>query len=84
VLVAVGLLLMLIQIILKKPNSWLIAANAISLALVLYGCCFLNAPWLVPSYNVEHCREVGGGGPNLDLHYLYHLVRNPCLPLSRI
>ena len=69
-LVAVGLLLMLVQIGLKKPNSWLITANAVSLALALYGCCFLNMPWLIASYNVEHCREVGGTGPNLDLQYL--------------
>ena len=66
-------MLMLIQIVLKKPNSWLVSANAATLALVLYGCCFINAPWLVASYNVEHCREVGGTGPNLDLQYLASL-----------
>jgi hypothetical protein len=69
-LVAIGLLLMLIQIKLHKPNSWLIAANTMSLAIVLYGCCFINAPRLVASYNVEHSREAGGTGPNLDLRYL--------------
>ena len=72
-LVAVGLLLMLIQIRLGKPNSWLVTANAASLALVLYGCCFVNAPRLVASYNVEHSRENGGAGPNLDLRYLASL-----------
>jgi hypothetical protein len=36
-LVAAGLLLMLIQMMLKKPNSWLVTANAATLALVLYG-----------------------------------------------
>jgi Domain of unknown function (DUF4153) len=69
-LVAAGLLLILIQIILRKPNSWLVSANAATLALVLYGCCFINAPWLVATYNVEHCREIGGTGPNLDVQYL--------------
>jgi Domain of unknown function (DUF4173) len=72
-LVAGGLLLMLIQIMLKKPNSWLVAANAATLALVLYGCCLINAPQVIASYNVEHCREVGGPGPNLDLKYLFSL-----------
>jgi hypothetical protein len=72
-LVAVGLLLILIQIALKKPNAWLVAANAVSLALVLYGCCFINAPRLVASYNVEHSRENGGTGPALDLGYLASL-----------
>ena len=73
VLVAVGLLLILIQIVLRKSNSWLLSANAISLALVLYGCCFVNAPRLVASYNIEHSREAGGTGPNLDLRYLASL-----------
>ncbi len=81
-LVAMGLLLMLIQIILRKPNSWLIAANAISLALVLYVCCLTNTPWLVATYNVEHCREVGGSGPNLDLHYLLSLGPQSLPPLE--
>jgi hypothetical protein len=56
-----------------KPNSWLINANAATLTVVLYGCCFINAPWLVATYNVEHCREVGGTGPALDLKYLASL-----------
>ena len=72
-LVAVGLLLMLIQIMLAKPNSWLVTANAISLAIALYGCCFVNAPQFVASYNVAHSRENGGVGPNLDLRYLASL-----------
>jgi hypothetical protein len=72
-LVAAGLLLILVQIILTKSNSWLVSANAATLALVLYGCCFINAPRLVASYNLEHCREVGGTGPNLDLKYLSSL-----------
>src|SRR6185312_11342584 len=57
-LVAIGLVLILTQIVRGKSNAWLLSANAISLALVLYSCCFLNAPWLVAYYNVEHCREV--------------------------
>jgi hypothetical protein len=72
-LVAAGLLLILIQIILKKPNSWLVAANATTLAVVLYGYCFINAPRLIASYNVEHCHEIDGIGPTLDLKYLLSL-----------
>jgi hypothetical protein len=79
-LVAAGLLLILIQIIQRKPNSWLVAANAATLALVLYGCCFLNAPWLVASYNIEHSRELGGTGPSLDLKYAWGWVRRRCRP----
>jgi hypothetical protein len=72
-LVAAGLLLILVQIVKRKSISWLVTANAATLALVLYGCCFLNAPWLVAYYNVEHCREVVGTGPKLDSQYLRSL-----------
>jgi hypothetical protein len=72
-LVATGLLLMLIQIIMRQPVSWLVTANAATLALVLYACCFINAPQLIASYNVEHSREAGGPGPKLDLRYLASL-----------
>jgi hypothetical protein len=69
-LVVAGLLLILIQIVRRKPNSWLITANAATLALVLYGCCFINTPQIIASYNIEHSRELGGTGPSLDLIYL--------------
>ncbi len=69
-LVAAGLFLILVQILRRKSSAWLLTANAISLALVLYGCCFINAPRLIASYNVEHSREVTGRGQNLDLNYL--------------
>jgi Domain of unknown function (DUF4173) len=81
-LVAIGLLLILIQIWRKKSNSWLLTANAVSLALVIYGCCFINAPWLVAYYNVEHCREVTGTGPKLDLKYLASLGAQTLPPIE--
>ncbi len=81
-LVAAGLLLILIQIVKRKPIAWLVSANVATLALVLYGCCFINAPWLVASYNVEHSREVGGAGPALDLKYLATLGPQALPPIE--
>jgi len=72
-LVAAGLLLILIQIMLRKPVSWLVTANAATLVLVLYGCCFINAPRIIAAYNVAHSREAGGAGPSLDMNYLRSL-----------
>ncbi|MES2196145.1 MAG: DUF4173 domain-containing protein [Pseudomonadota bacterium] len=71
--VAIGLCLMLIQIVKRKPITWLVAANAMALALVLYGCCFINAPRVVAAYNVAHSREAGGAGLWLDKDYLRSL-----------
>ena len=69
-LVVAGLLLIVLQIIWRKPNSWLLSANAATLALVLFACCFINAPRLVATYNVEHSREISGTGVHLDVQYL--------------
>ncbi|MDF2119358.1 DUF4173 domain-containing protein [Roseiarcaceae bacterium H3SJ34-1] len=79
VLVAIGLLLIFLQILLRKSNSWLLSANAASLALVLYGCCFINAPLLIAAYNIEHSREITGKGAQLDLAYL-HCLGQEALP----
>lgn len=72
-LVAVGLILMIVQLQRKKPVSWLLTMNSASLALALYACCFINFPYVVAAYNVEHCREVSGAGPDLDQYYLLSL-----------
>ena len=72
-LVAAGLLLILIQIMLRKPVSWLVTANAATLVLALYGCCFINAPRIIAAYNLAHSREAGGTGPWLDMNYLRSL-----------
>lgn len=74
-LVAIGLVLILTQIVRKKSNSWLLAANAVSLAIILYGSCLINVPQAVAAYNVAHCREAGGTGPSLDSKYLSSLGR---------
>ena len=72
-LVAAGLLLIFAQIALRKSNDWLLSANAATLALLLYGCCFVNAPKLIASYNIEHSRTFGGTGPTLDFDYIASL-----------
>jgi hypothetical protein len=81
-LVATGLVLILLQIELKKPNSWLVSANVAMLALVLYGSCFINAPRLIASYNLEHCGAAGGTGPYLDQKYLATLGPQAIPPLE--
>ncbi|TDX66470.1 uncharacterized protein DUF4173 [Methylosinus sp. sav-2] len=72
-LVAVGLMLITIQIATKKTNKWLLDANALAAAATLYLCCFLNFPHLVATYNVTHCAETSGSGPALDVDYLLSL-----------
>ena len=72
-LVAVGLILVVVQIVWRKPNGWLLEMNFRALALALFGACLLNAPAFVAEYNVAHCREVRGAGASLDQGYLWSL-----------
>jgi hypothetical protein len=72
-LVAIGLVLIVMRIILKQSNGWLVRMNLISLAATLYLCGLLNFDAVIADYNVTHSREASGKGVNIDLNYLYSL-----------
>ncbi|WNJ88568.1 DUF4173 domain-containing protein [Bosea sp. 685] len=72
-LVAIGLVLIVIQISGRKSTNWLVSANAATLALTLYGFCFVNTPAVIANYNFRHSQELRGTGPRLDFHYLTSL-----------
>ena len=65
-LVAAGLALMAVQVARGRDNRWLLGRIALAGAAVLYGWCFLDAPRLVAAYDVAHCAELQGTGPELD------------------
>jgi hypothetical protein len=73
VLVAVGFVLLIAKIVTRRSNAWLWRTNAVSLAIVLCGCAFVDFPGGIAHYNVRHCREVDGKGASLDLAYLEEL-----------
>jgi hypothetical protein len=73
VLVAVGLLLIVLRIALRRSNSWLVGMNLGSLAAILYVCGLVNFPSLIANYNVAHSREMSGQGQPLDVGYLLSL-----------
>lgn len=72
-LVGVGLMLIVLQILGRRSNAWLLDANAIAVAVTLYLCCFANFPYIVARYNVAHWQERSGMGPVLDVIYLASL-----------
>ena len=72
-LVAAGLLLIVLRIVLRRSNSWLIGMNLVSLAATLYVCAFVNFPALIADYNVTHSREISGKGQSLDFGYVLSL-----------
>jgi hypothetical protein len=72
-LVGLGLVLILAQITLERPNSWLIRANLIALTAVLYTCSLTNFAAIIANYNVAHSREAAGKGVTIDMTYLFQL-----------
>jgi hypothetical protein len=72
-LVAMGLLLILLRIVLRQSNGWLIATNLISLAVTLWACAWIDFSAVIARFNVEHSREISGQGMELDLYYLREL-----------
>ncbi|MEA1647455.1 DUF4173 domain-containing protein [Nitrospirillum sp. BR 11164] len=72
-LVAMGLALILARMALSRSNRWLVGANLVAAATLLYGAAWVNIPALIAGYNVTHSRQAAGNGPDLDWAYLARL-----------
>ena len=72
-LVAAGLALIAFRIARRRSNGWLVSANLVMLAAVVYVCALVNFPHLIATYNVDHSLEVSGQGTRLDQRYLRRL-----------
>lgn len=70
-LVALGLLWIVLRLVLRRGNVWLIRANVATLLAVLYLCAFVNFDGIIAWYNVRHCQQTNPhSAVPLDLHYL--------------
>lgn len=72
-LIAVGLVLIIARIYLKRSNKWLINWNVATVLVTLFVSCFINFTSIIAFYNVMHSKEVTGKGPYLDLGYMFSL-----------
>ncbi len=72
-LVAVGLVLIIWRLLSRRSNTWLLHANVMAAAALLYLCAFSNFNGWIAWFNVEHCKEFDGRGPALDVAYLREL-----------
>ena len=83
-LVALGLVLIVAQIVLAKPLSWLLETNAGALVATLYACCFFNFPFVVATYNVDHYIQSKETSRSLDRCYLVSLGPQAIPALDRV
>ncbi len=70
VCVAAGLVWIKLRLVYAKSGELLINVNLITVASILYICCFLKFGGFIADYNVAHSREISGTGQPLDLGYL--------------
>ncbi len=84
VLVGMGLSFIIWRVLKHKSNRWLLNANALAAAFVLYPCCFINFDGMIADFNVRHCREGGGPGSALDLEYFRALGTTALAPFDEI
>jgi hypothetical protein len=65
-LVILGLVLIIIRMVQRRSNGWLVGVNLAALGVTLYACCFVNFATLIGNYNVAHQRTIG----QVDFHYI--------------
>jgi Domain of unknown function (DUF4173) len=72
-LVAAGLILIVVRIVTHRSNAWMVSANLALLALTIWICGFINFPFLVARYNVDHADGRAASGQSIDLCYIVAL-----------
>jgi hypothetical protein len=82
-LVAVGLVLIVVQIVARQSSRWLVSANTIAVAATFYAVAFVNLDYLIADFNLRHCQEAAGGGASLDVAYIASLVPGAIPPWAR-
>jgi len=83
-LIVAGLLWILVRIVTGRSNLWLINVNTVTVFVVLYACAFANFDGFIADFNVEHCAEIRGRGPLIDLAYLEDLGPDTLPALTRL
>lgn len=71
--VALALVWVILRIVLRRPNAWLVRMNVLTAMVIVYVCSFVNFDGMIAQFNVRHCRELGTGQVPLDVDYLQRL-----------
>jgi hypothetical protein len=75
-LVAVGLVLVIVQLHTRRSNRWLVSANAVATMVALYLSAFVNFDYWIAEYNIHHCHEANNESLLLDVNYIQSLGPN--------
>ncbi len=83
-LVAVGLTLICWRMLRGRSANWLVATNVAAAGVALTICGVVDLGSVAAEWNVNHAREVGGTGVDLDVCYLESLGDSALVPLSEL
>lgn len=83
-LVALGLVLICWRMLRGLSARWLINGNALAAALLLALSTVVDLDAVAAEWNVNHAREVGGGGVPLDLCQLNRMGPSALLPIIEL
>jgi hypothetical protein len=72
-LVAAGLVWLIVRILGRRSNAWLLSANLWTLVATLYACCFINFPSQIAHFNMSHNQSAGSSCTLFDANYLTSL-----------
>jgi hypothetical protein len=72
-LIASGLASIIVKIVRRKSNGWLVTINAALLALTLYACCFIDFANIIADQNLRQSEACGGERASVDIAYIYEL-----------
>ncbi len=83
-LVAVGLILICWRMLRGRSANWLVLANLAAVGFALALCSVVDLGSVAAEWNVNHAREAGGEGVDLDVCYLERLGDSALVPLSEL
>jgi Domain of unknown function (DUF4173) len=83
-LVATGLVLITWRMLRGSSLAWLVNGNMLAALAVLGTCTYADLGEIAGRWNVQHAREAGGEGVELDLCYLNELGGSALLPLASL
>lgn len=72
-IVAIGFVAIVVRIVQRRPNAWLVQSMGAVAAVTIYACCFVNFDALIAGVNARHCYEATRGAEAQRFYIPYHL-----------
>jgi hypothetical protein len=72
-IVAIGFVAIVVRIVQRRPNAWLVQFMGAVAGVTIYACCFVNFDAIIANVNARHCYEATRGAEAQRFYIPYHL-----------